>query len=132
MGLEAVTRRCYIRVVSRGSAGIGRQAWLRTMCRKTSGFKSPLPHQGLATEQGKREKLERKTGFGPATSSLARRHSTAELLPLLSDGAEDQNRTGDTWIFSPLLYRLSYLGTTIIVTVSRISVKEAETTRSVG
>ena len=25
-------------------------------------------------------------------------------------GAEGQNRTGDTWIFSPLLYRLSYLG----------------------
>jgi hypothetical protein len=27
-----------------------------------------------------------------------------------SIGAEGQNRTGDTWIFSPLLYRLSYLG----------------------
>ena len=26
-------------------------------------------------------------------------------------GAEAQNRTGDTRIFSPLLYRLSYLGT---------------------
>jgi hypothetical protein len=25
-------------------------------------------------------------------------------------GAETQNRTGDTRIFSPLLYRLSYLG----------------------
>ena len=25
-------------------------------------------------------------------------------------GAEGQNRTGDTRIFSPLLYRLSYLG----------------------
>jgi hypothetical protein len=29
--------------------------------------------------------------------------------PKLS-GAEGQNRTGDTRIFSPLLYRLSYLG----------------------
>ena len=26
-------------------------------------------------------------------------------------GAESQNRTGDTRIFSPLLYQLSYLGT---------------------
>ena len=26
------------------------------------------------------------------------------------DGAEDQSRTDDTWIFSPLLYHLSYLG----------------------
>ena len=27
------------------------------------------------------------------------------------DGAEEQNRTVDTRIFSPLLYQLSYLGT---------------------
>jgi hypothetical protein len=27
--------------------------------------------------------------------------------------AEGQNRTADTGIFSPLLYRLSYLGTTL-------------------
>ena len=26
-------------------------------------------------------------------------------------GAQGQNRTADTWIFNPLLYRLSYLGT---------------------
>jgi hypothetical protein len=28
------------------------------------------------------KKLERETGFEPATSTLARSHSTAELLPL--------------------------------------------------
>ncbi len=28
------------------------------------------------------------------------------------DGAEGRTRTADTWIFSPLLYQLSYLGTT--------------------
>jgi hypothetical protein len=28
-------------------------------------------------------------------------------------GAETQNRTADTGIFSPLLYRLSYLGSTV-------------------
>ncbi len=27
------------------------------------------------------------------------------------DGAQGQNRTADTRIFNPLLYRLSYLGT---------------------
>ena len=31
--------------------------------------------------------------------------------PLVFTGAEGQNRTADTGIFSPLLYRLSYLGT---------------------
>ena len=61
--------------------------------------------------------MERKTRFELATSSLARRHSTAELLPLFQTsqaffpcGAENQSRTGDTRIFSPLLYHLSYLG----------------------
>ena len=29
------------------------------------------------------EKMERETGFEPATSTLARSHSTAELLPLV-------------------------------------------------
>ena len=29
---------------------------------------------------------------------------------ILNHGAETQSWTGDTWIFSPLLYRLSYLG----------------------
>ncbi len=33
------------------------------------------------------------------------------LFLLLYNGAEGQNRTADTGIFSPLLYRLSYLGT---------------------
>ena len=33
----------------------------------------------------------------------------AELFPLI--GGERQNRTADTWIFSPLLYHLSYLTT---------------------
>ena len=36
----------------------------------------------------------------------------SNLFYLLSFAhAETQNRTGDTRIFSPLLYRLSYLGT---------------------
>ena len=41
-------------------------------------------------------------------------------------GAEAQNRTGDTRIFSPLLYRLSYLGTENIVSVSYMSVKQTK------
>ena len=54
--------------------------------------------------------MERKTGFEPATLSLARRCSTAEPLPLgvlashFVPGAEGRNRTDDTRIFSPLLY----------------------------
>jgi hypothetical protein len=33
------------------------------------------------------------------------------LSPTAVDGAQGQNRTADTRIFNPLLYRLSYLGT---------------------
>jgi hypothetical protein len=66
--------------------------------------------------------MERKTRFELVTLSLARRCSTAEPLPLAS-GAEAQNRTGDTRIFSPLLYRLSYLGTENIVAGRLDSVK---------
>ncbi len=60
--------------------------------------------------------LERKKGFEPSTPSLARRCSTTEPLPpgrllrRLSTGAEGQNRTVDTGIFSAVLYQLSYLG----------------------
>ena len=84
-----------------------------------------------------RSHKERKTGFEPATFSLARRRSTAEPLPHASsivesldswivtalfnyrttkpsnyptNGAEAQNRTADTTVFSRVLYQLSYLG----------------------
>ena len=69
--------------------------------------------------------LERKTRFELVTLSLARRCSTAEPLPLYY-GAKAQNRTGDTRIFSPLLYRLSYLGTRNIVIAGSTAVKQAE------
>ena len=68
---------------------------------------------------GLKRGVERKTGFEPATSSLARRCSTTEPLPRVltspprkywGAGAEGQNRTVDTGIFSAVLYQLSYLG----------------------
>ena len=70
-------------------------------------------------------------GFEPTTSSLARRHSTAELLPLWY-GAEAQNRTGDTRIFSPLLYRLSYLGASNILLYIKLAVKKFRVLGMVG
>ena len=65
---------------------------------------------------------ERAMGFEPTTFSLARRRSTTELRPhdkfnhfvkyqsIAFLSAESQNRTGDTAIFSRVLYQLSYLG----------------------
>jgi hypothetical protein len=42
----------------------------------------------------------------------ATKHMVNPFFSLRSYGAEGQNRTADTGIFSPLLYRLSYLGMT--------------------
>jgi hypothetical protein len=59
-------------------------------------------------------RMERKTGFEPATLALARRCSTPEPLPQIHAthmelaGGSGRNRTADTRIFSPLLYQLSY------------------------
>ena len=54
-------------------------------------------------------------GFEPTTFSLARRRTTTVLRPqipgyLPAESAETQDRTGDTAIFSRVLYQLSYLG----------------------
>jgi hypothetical protein len=58
--------------------------------------------------------------FELTTFSLARRRSTTELRPRRYDfiqvkGAETQDRTGDTAIFSRVLYQLSYLGQSILL-----------------
>jgi hypothetical protein len=41
-------------------------------------------------------------------------------------GAEGQNRTGDTMIFSHVLYQLSYLGTDAVSDCARFPVQVAE------
>jgi hypothetical protein len=46
-----------------------------------SGFADPRLNL-LATPPPRSNSVERKTGFEPATPSLARKYSTAELLPL--------------------------------------------------
>ena len=67
----------------------------------------PLGDSPTYDNAGKRNK-KRETRFELATLALARRCSTTE--PLAHNGAQNRNRTSDTWIFSPLLYQLSYLG----------------------
>ena len=37
--------------------------------------------------------------------------------------AQGRNRTTDTWIFSPLLYRLSYLGTKSVIKLYKFNSK---------
>ena len=64
--------------------------------------------------------FERAMGFEPTTFSLARRRTTTVLRPQitaynLAESAETQDRTGDTAIFSRVLYQLSYLGQCILL-----------------
>ena len=72
--------------------------------KQTQQQRSPVRYvQGLHMERAKRFEL--------STSTLARLHSTTELYPhFYFLGASGRNRTTDTRIFSPLLYRLSYRG----------------------
>ena len=47
-----------------------------------------------------------------ATSCVTgRRSNQLSYATIFKNGAQRRNRTTDTGIFSPLLYRLSYLGT---------------------
>jgi hypothetical protein len=69
----------------------------------------------LVNQQSSIINVERAMGFEPTTFSLARRRSTTEPRPQVAsavqaESAESQDRTGDTAIFSRVLYQLSYLG----------------------
>jgi hypothetical protein len=46
------------------------------------GYGADLNWWGRARDAFREEELERETGFEPATSTLARSHSTTELFPL--------------------------------------------------
>ena len=64
-----------------------------------------MPHLYCARIGTHLNKKKHKPKEKGATSKL-----TNPFFSLRSYGAEGQNRTADTGIFSPLLYRLSYLG----------------------
>ncbi len=46
------------------------------------------------------------------------------------DNAEGQSRTVDTWIFSPLLYRLSYLGNLASQSLSKLAASALDVNRN--
>jgi hypothetical protein len=94
---------------ARTDMGVAPQQFLRLS-------RLPIPPLRLKTqnESGRRDSNSRPSPW------------QGDALPLshFRLGAEAQNRTGDTWIFSPLLYRLSYLGAEFIVAISYFTVKE--------
>ncbi len=70
------------RTGDRGFADLGLTTWL-----PRPEAKNPRQRRGLGN-------LERETGFEPATSTLARSHSTAELLPLDLSIITNAGKTG--------------------------------------
>ena len=95
--LEAASRfELEIKVLQTSALPLGYAAFLFSLCLETgprpcTAMSSLFPAFGVAASashpkkiinfaQGR--KVERETGFEPATSTLARLHSTAELLPL--------------------------------------------------
>ena len=68
-----------IEPMDKGFADLCLTTWLRRLNSQTKGE----GHSCRMLSRGLRpQSLERETGFEPATSTLARSHSTAELLPL--------------------------------------------------
>ncbi len=65
------------------------------------------------------KKYLEETSVAPASTKIFKKSWGYQLsLPKKSgekNGAESQNWTDDTWIFSPLLYQLSYLGGNIFL-----------------
>ena len=62
--------------------------------------------------------MAEEAGFEPARALTPVGFQDRSLQPDLGippHGASRRNRTADTWIFSPLLYRLSYRSTYLIL-----------------
>ena len=74
--LERMEARVGIEPTHKGFADLSLTTWVPRL--KSEKRNSPPPQRGNVRPI----KMERETGFEPATSTLARSHSTAELLPL--------------------------------------------------
>ena len=70
--LENLEARVGIEPTHKGFADLSLTTWVP---------RHPIENKTLARREGEKV-MERETGFEPATSTLARSHSTAELLPL--------------------------------------------------
>ena len=77
--MEGLEARVGIEPTHKGFADLSLTTWVPRPC-YTLAF--PLPKVHPRTRAGGGGILERETGFEPATSTLARSHSTTELLPL--------------------------------------------------
>jgi hypothetical protein len=60
------------------------------------GHTPPVQQNALGARAGVRTSMERETGFEPATSTLARSHSTTELLPLSKGIINERLRPGQS------------------------------------
>jgi hypothetical protein len=78
MNMEA---RVGIEPTHKGFADLSLTTWVPRL--KLSGRCGPPYTKPLADRGAQEDYLERETGFEPATSTLARSHSTTELLPPL-------------------------------------------------
>ena len=78
---ESLEARVGIEPTHKGFADLSLTTWVPRPCSCEQRSETE-PVRLWSTSQLEAKKLERETGFEPATSTLARSHSTTELLPL--------------------------------------------------
>ena len=101
---ETAVRSVHVRLKAPCHAGVRRQVSPRLMRRiKSGGPSAGRPHRGGAGAESALRDRPRPRSPPDRRATLAGARTTG------SDGGQGRNRTADTRIFSPLLYRLSYL-----------------------
>src|SRR5947209_10690487 len=98
-GQQRMEARVRIELTHKGFADLSLTAWVPRLI--VSARRNKTPHAGEGSLgrglRFRKAKLERETGFEPATSTLARSHSTTELLPLgdcIINIAENEGKPG--------------------------------------
>src|ERR1019366_9735867 len=100
--MEDLEARVGIEPTHKGFADLSLTTWVPRL--EDGDAKNPRARRG-------RQILERETGFEPATSTLARSHSTTELLPLAAlNYSESLNRRANESEDTPLRGKSSFMG----------------------
>ncbi len=125
------------------TCSIGRSCWLmsnvstrsaqeRLQRKKVSGLAATGEIAGavMAKRPATARKRMRSVGSGRDGPGQPAGPTRSRIFGCKMENAEGQSRTVDTWIFSPLLYRLSYLGNRVGQSQSKLAATTVKVNRN--